>query len=299
MNWLAFVLIGHSANALVFLIDKFFLTKTKVFKDPRLYAFLVALFSLVSFIVLAPFKLHYVGLTAALINIVSGGFFIAAIVFFFKCLQGAEASRIVPFIGGGIPIITLVVSYFLLGERLTSGQLVAFIFLSLGIVLISISRAKVAIPPRLFIQAGLAILFFALSSVLAKKAFMTDSYLNAFLWQRLGGALTAIYFIAQSSLRRDISKAFKLIFSKIGLVYWGDQVLAAAGFLSINYATSLASVSLVNALQGVQYAILFILAILASIFYPKILKESIEKGTLVLKTISIICIGLGLFLLIK
>lgn len=299
MNWLAFVLIGHSANALVFLIDKFFLTKTKVFKDPRLYAFLVALFSLVSFAVLAPFNLHYVGLSAALINIISGGFFIAAIVFFFKCLQGAEASRIVPFIGGGIPIVTLVVSYFFLGERLTSGQLIAFIFLSLGIILISISRVKVAIPARLFGQAALAILFFALSSVLAKKAFMTDSYLNAFLWQRLGGALTAIYFIAQSSLRQDISKAFKLIFSKIGLVYWGNQVLAAIGFLSINYATSLASVSLVNALQGVQYAILFILAILASIFYPKILKESIEKGTLILKSAAIIVIGLGLFLLIK
>ncbi|MCX6784818.1 MAG: hypothetical protein NTV81_02690, partial [Candidatus Komeilibacteria bacterium] len=106
-------------------------------------------------------------------------------------------------------------------------------------------------------------------------------------------------FVSQLGLRQDIGKAFKLIFSKIGLIYWGDQLLAAAGFLSINYATSLASVSLVNALQGVQYAILFILAVLASIFYPKILKESIERGTLILKTISIICIGLGLFLLIQ
>ncbi|MCX6785066.1 MAG: EamA family transporter, partial [Candidatus Komeilibacteria bacterium] len=144
MNWLAFVLIGHSANALVFLIDKFFLTKTKVFKDPRLYAFLVAIFSVLAFVILAPFNLHYVGVDQVVINVLSGGFFIAAIVFFFKCLQGAEASRIVPFIGGGIPIITLIVSYFFLGERLTSGQLIAFIFLSLGIILISLSRAKAA-----------------------------------------------------------------------------------------------------------------------------------------------------------
>lgn len=299
MNWLSFVLLGHAANALVFLIDKFFLTKTKVFKDPRLYAFLVAVFSLLAFVVIAPFGLRFLTWENLLMNGLSGALFIVAIVFFFKCLQGAEASRIVPLIGCGIPIVTLIISYLFIGERLGGRQLAAFAVLSLGIILISLSRTKAVISPRLFSQAFLAILFFALSAVLAKKAFLTEAYLNAFLWQRLGGALTLVYFVAQSSLRHDLNKAFGLIFSKIGLVYWSNQLLAAAGFLAINYATSLASVSLVNALQGVQYAILFLLAVLASIFYPKILKESIEKGTLLLKSVAILAIGFGLFLLIS
>jgi len=66
-----------------------------------------------------------------------------------------------------------------------------------------------------------------------------------------------------------------------------------------NYAIAIGSVTMVNALQGTQYAFLLILTILLSVRFPKILKEDVSESKIVLKIASLILISIGLFFLVK
>jgi len=59
----------------------------------------------------------------------------------------------------------------------------------------------------------------------------------------------------------------------------------------------LASVTLVNALQGVQYVILLIMAVIISLKYPKILSENVSSLALIPKFLGVILVGTGLFIL--
>jgi len=75
------------------------------------------------------------------------------------------------------------------------------------------------------------------------------------------------------------------------------QVAGALGFTLVNYAISLASVSLVNAMQGAQYAFLLVMVGLLSRKFPKILSERLSGWVLVQKIMAIILISIGIGLI--
>ncbi|MFA5024811.1 MAG: hypothetical protein WC523_07760, partial [Patescibacteria group bacterium] len=76
------------------------------------------------------------------------------------------------------------------------------------------------------------------------------------------------------------------------------RLCAAAAFIMINWAISLGNVAVVNALQGVQYLFLFVIIILISNKFPKMLNEQLGGGVLLQKLIGTVMICLGLYLFI-
>jgi uncharacterized membrane protein len=59
----------------------------------------------------------------------------------YSAIQATSISRVLPIEGGFIPMFTLVLAYFVLGERLTEYQYIAFVFLVFGAVtILSISK---------------------------------------------------------------------------------------------------------------------------------------------------------------
>ena len=73
--------------------------------------------------------------------------------------------------------------------------------------------------------------------------------------------------------------------------------LSALAFISLNNAIFLGSVSLVNALQGVQYVFLLMIALVLSKQFPQIIKEQISQGAVLQKIMAILLIALGLGIL--
>ena len=72
----------------------------------------------------------------------------------------------------------------------------------------------------------------------------------------------------------------------------------SAAVVVIQYAAAVGSVTLVNALNGLEFAILIILVFLLSKFWPKKFQENYSTLVIIQESVAVIVIGIGLFLLV-
>ncbi|MAF20446.1 MAG: hypothetical protein CMI55_02065 [Parcubacteria group bacterium] len=301
MNWLLIAISAHFLFALVFIIDKFLLSHTRV--RPRALAFYVGILGGAA-LLLIPFGFVIPSVSQIIISLITGILFIFAILCFYKSVQFGEVSRIAPIIGGAISLFTLVLTYFFLEERLAVSQLIAFFLLvSGGVIMIwprkksCLKGGKVPLIKRLPL-AILAALFFAGSYVLTKFVFMEQPFISGFVWIRMGGILGAVLLIFWPGGRQEIFKVSKSIKAKTGGLVIFSKSLSAGAFILLNYAIYLGSVALVNALQGIQYVFLLVIALFLSRKFPQIIKEQISDTIIIQKIIAILLIGLGLGFLV-
>lgn len=292
--WLTIVLGAHILNALAFLVDKFLLARTV--PKPAVYAFSVGSLSGIAAILFF-FDPRLPTLAQLPYDILAGVTFLIALLLFFTALRRGEASRIVPFIGGTIPIYTLLFAYLFLHERLIQQELLAFGLLVVAAALVS--REAPGDSPRnrhAYFPATAAAILFAISSVCMKFVFMQQSFLSGFAWTRLAVFLAAMVILLHAPSRRAIFTGSERPHGRMLGLFLGGQVAGAIGFLGVSYAIALASATLVNALQGVQYAILFILILLLGRVYPQ-LRERLTRRVVLQKVLAIVLIGIGLGLL--
>ena len=298
MNWLLIALTAHFLFALVFIVDKFILSKTVL--QPTVYAFYVGLLGITA-LALFPFGFDLLPINQILISFLAGFLFVLAILFFYQAIKLGEISRVVPIVGGAVPLFTLFFSYSLLDERLSWDQFIAFFLLIIGSVVMFWPRrekilAKASLNKRLFFSL-LAAFFFASSYVLSKFIYLEQSFINGFIWIRLGGFLGAWLLLFWPNVRQAVFKTSKKIKFKVGGLAAANKSISAFSHLLLNYAIALGSVTLVNALQGVQYAFLLIIALFLSKKFPQIIKEQISNGVIMRKVMAICLISLGLVIL--
>lgn len=55
---------------------------------------------------------------------------------------------------------------------------------------------------------------------------------------------------------------------------------------------------MINALQGTQYVFLLFIVILLANKYPRFINEEIGRGVMLQKTIGVVLVGIGLYLLV-
>ncbi len=295
MNWLGFALIGYFLNSVVSLTDKFFLTQ-RATTNPVVYTFYVGILSIFA-LILAPFGLKWFGLNQFLTALLAGALFLTALFYLFRALDVNEASRVFPIVGGLTPILILVLSFIFLNERLILKQIFAFFLLVSGGALITLKPSVKGVLIKGIRFIGLAILFGAASLVLTKYVFINQGFISGFIWTRIGIFLTALLFLIPERWREAIIMGGKESKGGLSLFLVSNKALAGFASLFINFAVSQGSVSLVNALSGMQYAFLFVLAILLSKKFPFILKEKISGVIIGQKISAILLIGAGLFIL--
>ncbi|MBI2636979.1 MAG: DMT family transporter [Parcubacteria group bacterium] len=295
MNWVMVVLAGHFLNALTFLMDKFLLSSKRI-PSPFVYAFFIGALGILA-LALIPFGVVVPSTSEIVRALVAGAIFILALVFFFAGLKENEASRVVPLTGGFVPAFTFVLAYFFLGERLGQTEILAFAALVLGGVLITLER-KGKGSVKGYAYAVIAAFLFAVSFVITKQVYLEQSFISGFVWSRIGGFLAALSFLLIPSARYGIFHQPKQKGTgTTAVLFFTGQAAGAFGFVLVNYAISLASVSLVNAMQGVQYAFLLIMVILLSKKFPRVLSERLTRGVLVQKITAIVLISVGIGLI--
>ena len=84
--------------------------------------------------------------------------------------------------------------------------------------------------------------------------------------------------------------------SKIGIIF-ASKALGAVSLVLIQYSIALGSVTIINALAGIQYALMFIFIYLLTRFFPRLFKEYFTRRELLVESGSIILMVIGLFLL--
>lgn len=300
MTWLIVAITAYFILAIVSLVDKYLLVGP--IPNPKIYTFYVGILG-----VLVLFLVPFVGFSVPqpsqiILSLLAGAIFIYGLFWFYKALRDFEASRVVPAIGGILPLFTLGLVYIFSAGKETLGyfKFFAFILLILGSILITYERSKKISFQSLRISA-IAAFFLALSFVLTKYVYLAQPFWSGFIWIRIGGFLMAIFsFLLFKEIREEIFKK-KVSFKKrtIGIFLSNQAMGAGAGILQ-NWAIFLAPlvyVAIINALQGIQYAFLLVFIIFLSLKFPKILKEEISRKFLLQKIIAILLIGGGLVLL--
>jgi drug/metabolite transporter (DMT)-like permease len=293
--YVVIAIVAYLAFSVNSVIDKFLLKKT--IPKPAVYAFYIGILSGIA-LLLFPFGLTVPSWKILGLALVSGAAFILALLAFFEGLKREDASRVLPSIGAMVPAFTFVLSAVIVGERLLPREIWGLAVLTAGTLLISgwnpLERKK-KVPWFRF--AALAALLFALSFTFAKAVYLDQSFISGLIWTRVGMVLAALSFLLFPSFRRDISQTTQNINGGSKVLFLSGQLLAAGGGLLQNYAVSMGSVTLVNALQSTQFAFLFLLTLILSLYFPKILLEDISKRTLVKKAASLVVISVGLFLI--
>lgn len=298
MPWLIVIILAYFFFAIVALGDKYLLTGPP---NPKSYVFYVGILGILA-LVLIPFVGFSVpNLYQILLCLLAGSIFIFSLLGLFGALEKFEASRVVPAIGGISPLFVFGLTYFFSGGEKSLGlwELTAFLCLLLGSVLITIEQAK-KISFESFKISAVAAFLFALLFVLSKYIYLIMPFWTGFIWIRIGAFLAALFFVFTKEVKREISSG-KLTFNKkTGALFLSIQAIGAMAFILQNWAIALADflyLSIISALQGLQYAFLFIFVIFLSFKFPNILKEEFSKKVIFQKITAILFIGSGLAIL--
>jgi drug/metabolite transporter (DMT)-like permease len=294
-SWIFVALSGYLFLAFTGVADKFLISKVE--RHPIAYAFYTAITGPFSLILL-PFGAKLLTPHDFLVALIAGVFFIAGIYYSYSAIAQSSVSRVVPIQVGLIPVSSLLFAYLFLGEHLTQVQTIAFCLLVLGAILISIRKENGSWTHKALTYAAISGAFFALTSVLTKYIFLHSNFISGMVWTRMGFFFAALPILLFKKNRDVIFNAPKQAGVKNVVLYYSSRATGTIGGFLQNYAVSLGSVVVVNALQGAQFVFLLIMTSLLSIYFPKVLKEKISFEIIGLKIIAIILIAAGLGLLV-
>lgn len=319
--WLAVAISSYFINAGIYVADKFLLSK-KIHSSIT-YAFFVGIWSVFNIFLLV-FDFWVPDLRELLIDLLAGLLFLVTLIFWYKALHQSEATRVVPIVGALVPIFSFLLSFIFLGASLGERQLLAFVILIMGGILISVKQTRFYVAKevwervrhifgdvlggihahyrptrRLIINSVVAAVFFAAYYVLIKYIYSEQPFIGGFVWSRMGTFLGVLLILFVPDWRKKIIQGQRGTKTPKNLFFFLlVRVLAALAFIMLNWAISLGNVALINSLQGVQYVFLFLLVLFLSAKYPKILREELGGGVLLQKVIGIVLICTGLYMLI-
>ncbi len=297
MTWLLISIIGYFFNAVAILTDKILLNK--LVSHPAVYAFFVSLFSLFT-IVLIPFGFNFPSLAVFAISMVAGILFTFALLLLYTALQQSEVSRIDPIVGGVGSIFILIFAWLMIRETLSVAQIAAFFIILAGGYLLSTGSGKVGanLKKRTVLLGLVSAGLFALSQVLTKWVYIHDSFVTGLIWRSIGSFTGSMILLSIPLYRKEIISFLKHPKTKTGAVFLIGQFFGGASFVFINYAFSIGSVALVNALAGIQYLFLFFLILPISNRFPQLLlEETTTPKVIYRKVLSLVIIAVGIFIL--
>lgn len=299
MLWLIAAILAYFLFAIASIGDKRILAGPP---NPKVYAFYVGILGVFA-LLLIPFVNFYIpGINLIILSFFAGIVSIAALLAIYEGLERFEVSRMIPALGGFMPIFTLLLAYFIIGEQDLFGwqKLMSFLFLLIGSVLISLeSSLKFSFKSLIF--AALSAFLLSLYFVLSKILYLSSGFWPVFIWIRITSFIAALFLIIFKDVRLEIFRKKTSFSKKTSVLFISTQIAGGTAVVLQNWAIALASVAFlpfISALQGVQYIFLFLMTALISLNSPEILKEKISKKIMAQKVFAIILIAMGLATLV-
>ncbi len=286
MSHLPFTLLAYFFNSVSVTVNKVLLKKA--IPDPFVYIFYVSIFSLI-LIPALPFT-HIPKSEVLILASISTLAWTSGAYFMFKALKVGLVSRVIPIIGTLIPLILLIEAS--RNSAININQTWAILFLSLGLIFITILDWKGKLTKAEIIFEVLSAIFFALSYILLRQAYLGEDFFSILVYSRMILIPLILLILVIPQLRKRVlsSNGQKInLFGKSGVLFLTGQALGGASELLLLFSISLANPALVNSLQGTQYIFLLIFGIF--------LKERYGKLSLCFKLLGIIFIILGLYIL--
>jgi len=317
--WILIALLGHASNGVAFIIDKILISNA--FKRPATYAGLVGILSILA-LVLAPWVSEWPHGRTLTLTLVSGITFTTALWAFFAALARGEASRVVPVISAFIPMLTLAGTTAFLHERLTGAELMGFLLLVTATIILSSGKAKERLTKEALLLSGISAILFATMSVTIKAIYEDVGFLSGFVSTRIVAAVTALIIVViiddkagqeimtifglskKSRNRNSGSKTpknnagIKIKPKTAAALALLGQTMGGLGFVGVQYAISIGSAAIVNALQVMQFALLVLIAFLFKSKAKILLGETLNRSVVLKKVLALIIMAFGLGLIV-
>jgi len=230
--------------------------------------------------------------------VANGTLSVFALILYFHALEKEEASVIVPFFQT-VPIITFVLSYFILGETLSPMEIFACLLILLGTFIISLEIGqKIRIKYEVAFLMLSSSFLLAVGSVIFKLIAVEAGFWTSIFWEFFGKFLigVAIYFLIRS-YRNQFLEVFRKNKASVILLNSVNETLFLVADGLFGFVSLLAPLALVATLNGLQPFFVLVFGIIITLLFPKVAKEKIGKYDLLQKTIAIILIVLGTYLI--
>lgn len=268
-TWLLFAVAAQFLYALTTLIDKHIVVKAAHIGRPVVYTFFVSLLS-GAVVVLAPFlHVSVPGWSVLLVSLASAATFVAGLFFFYSALRVARASDVAPAVGALSAVATLLLAAYFIADDAPASMVLPVTLLIAGTALIS----HLHFTRRVSTSVCAAGVFFGTSVFLAKLVYIQIGFLDGFFWTRSLCVVVALALLASASLRRAIFHSGRHSSHRAKALVVGNKAVGSAASILMAYAVSLGSVSAVNALSGLQFAFLFVFALLFAKHMPRLAEQ--------------------------
>ncbi|MBN1544170.1 DMT family transporter [Candidatus Woesearchaeota archaeon] len=290
MVWVIFALLAAATATVVNIADKFIVSNE--LKSPVLATLFSGAGNFMLFI-LASLIIGDIFLPwgVVLIAVLTGVLYNLSIWLYYVAMSREEVSRCIP-IFSTTPVFVLPIAFFLFDERFSALTYAGVGLMVAGAVLLSIKKSarRFRFSSAILIALGSTLLI-ALRNILAKHYTLQASMWSLFFWVSAGGIIVSLALIA----------AYRPRIRKRGLRGAGYLViigmLTAVSFFLFTAAISRGPVSLVSAFMEVQPLLVFLAATALSVAYPMMLKERITRAVLVQKSVAILMVMVGAFLI--
>lgn len=298
MNWLYITIFAYFIAAAVAVIEKFLLQKA--IPNSVVFTFYTGILSIFILPLALFFDFYWPGLKLWLVYTGLGTLFLISLFAFFEAIARGEVSRVIVIVGALTSVFTFIFEKFIFGRELTFSQMISFIFLVAGGIMI-MARKEDLSAKNFFKDFSLSFAAAALMGLyysFVKETLKAESFFSGFIWMRMGSFLTAFIFLIPVFWRKQIIAPRQKVKTKNKILFILNKGLGGLFFILINLSIVLAgNASIVNALTAVQYVFVLVLTVLISVFFPKIIREKISGLIVLQKLSSVILIGIGLALL--
>lgn len=303
MNWILLATFGQFLNALVAIFDKYIVSDEKILPRPFVYAFysclLTGFWAAIYFFGLVP-QLAAVGMPSLLnvtfptIQVLSMSFlsaytFFMALVSMYESLKHSDASNVIPIIGAISALSTFGLNYLFLDAVLTTEHVLGIILLSVGTLFVAktLPASHVALHT---IHSGL---FFAFHYITMKGLFIETSFDNGFFWSRVSFVLFALSLLLVPVYLDKVRSQTKGTSKKTGVLVIVNKTLAGVAAFLLLKATDLGDVSVVQALDGLKFVFILLIAALFHHWLPDAAIEKDHRPRVVIQKFLYVALILG------
>jgi len=255
------------------------------------------------------FPLQVVPLQVAGILILTGILNSLSFLFYYKALSDENATGAVIFLQLS-PVLYFILGWFLLGEHISSTEIVAGVFILLAPLVVILSANKRS--KKMEMRAATFLIMFSIIQVVANIIFVKFSGLDEIALNNEIGLFATAFFLAMfgrfisdfalvcifKSWRAKFWRVAKQFKHKLFIPMAINEIMYAAVEFALRFALIIAPVAIVSVTaNALELTITFILGIILSILWPVFGREKLKKRNILSHLAAILLAMIGIILL--
>ncbi|HEV2134429.1 MAG TPA: EamA family transporter [Terracidiphilus sp.] len=290
LNGVLIAIVAHGLIGLSLVWDKILL-KRKGTKDLSFYVFWLGAISIFG-LLLIPFGFKMPPARIAILALLAGFCDLVATWAYYAALKSGEASEEMAATGGFTPLATVLLSVPLLGVHVAG--LAGFAIMTAGGFVMFFAE-KMPLK-RVLPSVISASILFGLTDVLQKLAFNGANFVTGYVFFTIGTFVGSMMLLLYPTWRRQIFKGSEEAPPKSKIGYGVNRFVAGVGSFLVIFAISRTSPSMVEAISGVRYVVIFVGAYAVTRWRPVWFREDFTRRALFVKALGTGMVVAGLIL---